>query len=202
MHRRDVLRLIGTGAAISFLDPPVFAMFREAQMQTGPAYALRTLTPAQNDIVVRMSDLLIPATATPGAKDARVNEFIDVILTDWSHENERQVFLDGLAAVDARSTELCGKKYCEASEAQQTAVLAELDQAYAAERESHAYETHRDYLDHPNEAKPQFFPMFKQLAVYGYYTSEIGFTQELKREVIYGPYKGCVAMPVAEAAKS
>jgi hypothetical protein len=202
MQRRDLLRLFGTGAAISLLDPPIFAMLREAQAQAGSASTLRTLTPAQNDIVVRLSDLLIPATDTPGAKDVRVNEFIDVVLTDWSHENEKQAFLDGLAGVDARSVTLYGKKFCDVTEGQQAAILAQMDEAYAVELQTHAFSPHWDQLDRSG-AKPHFFSMLKQLTVYGYYTSEAGFTQELKEQILYGPYKGCVAMPSAtEAAKS
>ena len=44
-----------------------------------------------------MIDQIIPSTDTPGAKGARVNEFIDVILTEWATPEERKNFLDGLA---------------------------------------------------------------------------------------------------------
>jgi hypothetical protein len=33
-----------------------------------------------------MIDQIIPETDTPGAKAARVNEFIDVILTEWAND--------------------------------------------------------------------------------------------------------------------
>jgi len=51
-------------------------------------------------MVETMSELIIPATDTPGAKGARVSEFIDLILSDWSDDADKKIFLDGLADVD------------------------------------------------------------------------------------------------------
>lgn len=45
------------------------------------AYKPKTLTPAQMDLVGKLSDLIIPRTDTPGASDAGVPEFIDRRLT-------------------------------------------------------------------------------------------------------------------------
>jgi len=57
-----------------------------------------------------MVDQIIPATETPGAKGALVNEFIDVILTEWANDEERRNFLSGLADMDKQSNTLFGKK--------------------------------------------------------------------------------------------
>jgi hypothetical protein len=37
-----------------------------------------------------------------------------------------------------------------------------------------------------------FFTVFKKMTVHGYYTSEIGFGQELKLQIIPGAQHGCV----------
>src|SRR5262249_62025623 len=99
MQRREVLKLLatGAGAAVSGLSPAVLSIARAAQAQVGSGYKLRTLNAQQNTMVVTMTDLIIPETDTPGAKGTLVNEFIDVILTEWAHEDERKAFLDGLA---------------------------------------------------------------------------------------------------------
>src|ERR1700738_4093023 len=125
MHRRDLLRLFSAVAVTPLLPPDLFAMLRQAQ--PSPDYRLRTLSPAQNQVVVTMTDIILPATATPGAKAARVNEFIDVILTDWATDGERHDFLDGLAGVDRQSNELFGKNFSDGSSAQQTALLRSMD---------------------------------------------------------------------------
>ena len=130
MQRRDVLRLLAVGATIPVLPPNLLAHLREAQDKvSGGNYTLRTLNPAQNAQVVIMTDLIIPETDTPGAKGAKVNEFIDVVLTDWAHDDERQAFLKGLAAVNQQSKDLFGKDFVDASPEQQATLLRSIDDA-------------------------------------------------------------------------
>src|SRR5260370_38545419 len=109
MQRREALKLLMAGGLLPALPTDLFAFFQGAHPASG--YALRTLNPHQNDTVVPMIDQIIPATDTPGAKAARVNEFIDVILTEWPVEDERRNFLAHLAGVDKQSSELLKTNY-------------------------------------------------------------------------------------------
>src|ERR1700688_4523565 len=127
MQRRDVWKMLAAGAVLPVFSSPLAAFFREAQAQTGPGYKLRTLNPHQNATVVTMTDLIIPETDTPGAKAARVNEFIDVILTEWATPEERKNFLDGLAGIDKQSQSLYGKNFADASPEQQLVQLRAVD---------------------------------------------------------------------------
>lgn len=192
MHRREMLRVLTAGAVLPTLTPELFAFFRQAQ--PGAGYSLRTLTRGQNDQIVAMIDLIIPATGTPGAKGVRVNEFMDVILTDWATAEERQRFLTGLADVDTRSNRLFGKSFTAASIEQQTDLLLALDDELSAER-ANSLETRHDPPIPDTQLQGSFFGVFKRMTVYGYYTSEVGFTEELKLEIIPGALHGC--MPVA-----
>ena len=188
MQRRDALRLLVTGAVLPTLTPEVFAFFREAHPAAG--YALRTLNSHQNATVVAMTDLIVPATDTPGAKGALVNEFIDLILTEWATEEERAHFLGGLAGVDQHSKELFGKDFVDASPAQQTALMRAMDDAAMAEhnRPPRAMGMPRKF---DTQMEGDFWVVFKGITLHGYYTSEIGFTQELKLEIIPGAQHGC-----------
>src|SRR5689334_18907423 len=103
MERRNVLKLLAGAAALPMLSRDVLAMFREAYQDLPATTALKTLNPHQNATVTTIAELIIPKTTTPGATDARVSEFIDVILTDWCATDEKTIFIDGLADVDARS---------------------------------------------------------------------------------------------------
>ena len=101
MQRRELFRLLAAGAALPVFNSNLLAAFQDAHPKS--TYTLRTLNPHQNATVVTITDLIIPETDTPGAKAVRVNEFIDLILTDWAHEDERQKFLSGLESIDKRS---------------------------------------------------------------------------------------------------
>lgn len=190
MHRREALRIFAAGAVLPALSPELFAFFRQAQPP--PGYSLRTLKPSQNETIVAMIDLIVPETETPGAKGARVNEFIDVILTDWATPEERAHFLDGLAGVDKQSNGLYGKNFAAASAAQQTALLRAMDDAAGTERETRRHGATPPVPD--SQLKGDFWPVFKGITIHGYYTSEIGFSQELKVQIIPGAQHGCVSV--------
>jgi hypothetical protein len=56
----------------------------------------------QNETLIALSDLIIPATDTPGAKEALVNRYIDLVLAADTHENQK-AFLNNLAYLDGES---------------------------------------------------------------------------------------------------
>ena len=191
MQRRELFRLIGAAAILPALSPELFAFLQEAQ--PAPGYKLRTLNPHQNSTVVAMIDLIIPETDTPGAKGARVNEFIDVILTEWATEEEKRDFLGGLAGVDKQSNELFGKNLVDASLAQQEVQLRAMDDVAMADRKIKA--KHGNTVPEPDsQLKGPFWIVFKSITLHGYYTSEIGFTKELKLEIIPGAQHGCAPL--------
>jgi len=200
MHRRELFRLLAAGAAMPVLSPNVMAALHTSMRETQSAsgYALRTLSPQQNATVTAMTDIILPQTETPGAKGAKVNEFIDVILTDWATDAERTRFLRGLAGVDERSSELFGKAFVDDTPAQQESLLRSMDEEWT--REEYLPQPHTTgYQKRDQQLKGNFFGVFKRLTLFGYYTSEIGFTQELKKVIIPGAYHGCT--PIATANK-
>ena len=197
MQRRELFRLLAAGAALPVFDSNLLAAFQDAHPKS--TYTLRTLNPHQNATVVTVTDLIIPETDTPGAKAVRVNEFIDLILTEWAHDDERQNFLSGLDDIDNRSNAIFGKNFVDVTPVQQAAVLSELDQRYAINREDRAA---HPYVRRPHNPQltGDFFGVVKRLTLYGYYTSEVGFTQELRKQIIPGAYHGCT--PVSDASKA
>ena len=191
MQRRDVLKMLAAGAAIPVFSPPIFGLFREAQAQVGAGYKLRTLNPHQNATVVTLIDLIIPETDTPGAKAARVNEFIDVILTEWATDAERENFLAGLAQVDKDSNELFGKDFIDGTSNQQVTLLRSMDDAATIARGQQPAKHGNTVPKMNTQLKGNFYDIFRGITMHGYYTSEIAYKQELKLEIIPGAYHGC-----------
>jgi glucoside 3-dehydrogenase (cytochrome c) hitch-hiker subunit len=189
MERREALRLMGAASVFSVLSSDLFAATLQAQIAGNKAGTLGTLSAAQNEIVVAMSDVMIPATGTPGAKAAKVNEFIDLILTEWATEEERKVFLEGLAETDRRTNALFGHGFADASAKEQAAIVQGFDEELMV--------SHNEYS--PKEPRPweltlllPFFAQMRRLTLVGYYTSPIGQEQELKVDIIPGALHGCV----------
>ena len=198
MQRREALRLLMAGGVLPALPTNLFAFFQGAHPASG--YTLRTLNPHQNDTVVAMIDQIIPATDTPGAKGARVNEFIDVILTEWADAEERKNFLDGLAGVDKQTNDLFGKNFVDASPAQQVTLLRSMDESVATQRTRRMRHGNTIPEERDKQLRGEFFNVFKSITVHGYYTSEIGFSQELNLQIIPGAQHGCVPLPAEKKA--
>jgi hypothetical protein len=193
MQRRELLRLLTAAAVAPVLPPNIFALLRQAH--PSPGYSLRTLMPHQNDTVVAMAELIIPATDTPGATTARVNEFIDLILTDWATPEESADFLNGLNDVDTRSNALFAKNFVDASPGQQISLLRALDDQVDWSRSYSLTDESALAGKYDMQMQGEFFRVFKTITLHGYYTSEIGFSQELKLEIIPGSFHGCDHVP-------
>ena len=195
MQRREALRLLASAAALPLLSRQAFSMFQAVHEQLPEQPVLRTLNPHQNATVTTISEIIIPQTDTPGAKAARVNEFIDLILTEWYDDEEKSIFLTGLTEVDTRARDLFGKDFVDCGEKLQVEILRALDDEVAAARAEVRRGSSRRRPPERN-----FFFMIKQLTLIGYYTSQIGFEQELHGEIIPARHAGCVPLE-EEAAK-
>src|SRR6195952_588328 len=50
-----------------------------------------------------VAETILPATTTPGAKDAKVGEFMTVIVRDCYEDKDQKIFLDGMQKLNAAS---------------------------------------------------------------------------------------------------
>jgi hypothetical protein len=144
---------------------------------------------AQIKLMNEVADTILPTTSTPGAKAAKVGQFIAVMVSDCYEPTDQKMFTDGLAALDLRCKEKFGKTFMRASKSQRHDYLVELDKAQK-----------EDAKTRKNGDPPNFFKTFKDLTLFGYFTSEIGATQALRMVEIPGRYDGC--MPYQKGDKA
>jgi hypothetical protein len=194
MDRREVLMLLGSAAALSALPIEAMTVIQQASAQVAQSTGLKTLNPHQNATVTMIAEAIIPATDTPGAKGAKVNEFIDLLLTEWFEPSETKEFLAGLGGVDARSKKKFAAAFVDCTPGQQTELLTELDAAAMKFSASQK----QAKLANATPAPMNFFYQMKKLTLAGYYTSEIGFSQELGKSIIPSGHAGCAPLPEAK----
>ena len=175
MNRREVLLLLAGTAA---LPDQLLAVGRAVHKRVR-AGTLRALDPHQDETVATIAELIIPKTDTPGAREAGVPAFIDVMFAEWGDDDQRKVFTAGLANVDERSRALFGKDFIACNEAQQTQILTGLDAELARLRDTKA------------DTSKNFFQAMKWLTLTGYYTSEVGATTEQHFRIVPGRYEPC-----------
>jgi hypothetical protein len=188
MNRREALRLLAAATALGLETPKAVAILRDARalVQTQPGR--RTLSPDQNEIVTAIAEMIIPRTETPGATDADVPAFIDLIVTEWYTDEQRARFREGLADIDVRAHHRFTKDFVECSPAQQAEILTELGALMIADAELTKRQTETD-----GETKPRdnFYQTLRSLILTGYYTSEAGATGELNYRIIPDRFDSC-----------
>jgi hypothetical protein len=197
MNRREALRLLATGTALGLATPKIFAILRDAralvQAQSGP----RTLSPHQNQTVTAIAEMIIPKTETPGATDAGVPAFIDLIVTEWYSAEQRAQFLQGLADVDAHAHHRFTKDLVECSPDQQAEILTELGAQMISDAEP--IKTQADADGEPNP-RDNFYHKLRRLILTGYYTSEAGATAELNYQIIPARFDPCADLRTGKEA--
>ena len=181
MNRREALQLLAATTAVGLATPKVFAILRDARalLQTQPG--CRTLCPDQNEIVTAIAEMIIPRTETPGAADAGVPAFIDLIVTEWYTDEQRARFREGLADIDVRAHRRFTKDFVECSPAQQAEILIELGAMMIADAKLTKRQTETDDETNPRD---NFYQTLRSLILTGYYTSEAGATAELNYQII------------------
>ena len=131
---------------------------------------------------------IIPTTDTPGAKAVGVPQFIEEMVKIVYKEDARNRFMAGLNDLEQSSQEKFQKPFTKLNEEQQYELLNPLNEEAANEATRYSRRSGTEEND------PSFFRMAKELTVTGYYTSEIGATQELQFLDIPGNYDGCVPL--------
>jgi len=200
LDRREVLKMLALSSALPIFPADVLSAFRGIHSSLPAAPALKAFSAHQDATVIAMADLILPATETPGAKDVRVNEFMDHIVADWYSDEDRGRFLAGLKDVDARAQSLFQKDFVDASPAQQAEILRALGDEMTAAAEAVA-DGPRGYRASAPEPDGNFYLMFRQLTLTGYFTSEVGFTKMLHEEIVPGKFDGCVPLDTPAPSK-
>jgi gluconate 2-dehydrogenase gamma chain len=182
--RRSVLKIIGAiGAtcAYPFAGDELFGQtLRPHEHSPATAHAgTRFFNDHDFQTISRISELIIPASDTPGAIGAGVPEYIDIVI---ARDTDHQLLVaDGLSWLDSQAGRLiANKKFVELREEQQLSILEPLCEAADANSSV--------------ARNVQFFALLKRLTADGYYTSKIGLIDELgyKGNIARGSFPDCI----------
>jgi len=158
LDRREAIRrlvaagLVGADAAR--LAEAFTAVNRQPESPSMPTAAgLRFFTDAEYRTLARLVSLIIPSDETPGAREARVEDWIDFIVSE-SDEARQRLYRDGLLRLSRSCRERHGRDFASLPDAVQEEALQETSR-----------------LDAP------FFRALKDDTVFGFYTSEVGLRE-------------------------
>lgn len=179
IDRRDALAGMAAMFGASLFAPIARAAAQVTPMSVGPPSS-PVFTAPQRALMTALSERVMPTTDTPGAITAGVPAFIEKMLADWATPGDRKPILAGLDSIEARAQKDYKVAAFKATPAQQDALLT-----LAME----------DQLPGGKD----FFDKFRQLVVTGYFTSEVGITQEREYLPVPGRYDG--AYPFSQVNK-
>jgi hypothetical protein len=170
LDRRTVLEMLAKAAAASQF-PGFNRWVYGAEHQHGESeppqrrqqpYSPMYFNRHQYQTIEILTDLIIPADKTPGAKEAGVCEFID-FMAAHGESGLRQPMLSGLAWLDAASRKAHGSAFAQLLPAQQIELLKTV-----------AYRTPGMPADIEGQT---FFKLIRRYTTMGYYTSRIGLKE-------------------------
>jgi hypothetical protein len=175
-----------------------------------------------------IAETILPETSTPGAKAAMTGAFMALMVKDSYSPNDQKVFRDGMRSVDEETRKAHNVTFMAATPAQRLALLERLDReqrAYSIARENASRakiglapvpeaKAEEHLPDQRQEgaigsqagaavaitadSPAHYFRMMKELALLGYFTSEIGCTQAQRYAETPGRYDPCVPYKAGE----
>ncbi|MGE0361246.1 MAG: gluconate 2-dehydrogenase subunit 3 family protein [Vicinamibacterales bacterium] len=188
MTRRDAVQrvaaLLGGLALVGGDDLEAFP-FEARALDQVMAQGVGTFTAADIALLDEIAETILPETSTPGAKAARTGAFMALMVTDVYTERNQQVFRDGMAKLDEACRAAHSTSFMQATPAQRLTLLEALDREQRTAMEERTPPARTRYPAAPGAPPadvepPHYFRMMKELALLGYFTSEIGYTKAMR----------------------
>jgi len=129
----------------------------------------------QEKLLEELTETIIPATDTPGAKDIYAHLFALKMLDDCSKKEDRQKFVNGMEQFQKRAKKELDKSFVAATPVQRQTFLKKIE----SEKES-------------KEDLAYFYSTTKRLTIQAYTTSEHYLTKVQIYELVPARFLGCV----------
>lgn len=179
MDRRHALKKTIVLAGGIIIAPELLA-----QSLDKAAFFLQAVPAERLALLAEMAETILPETDTPGAKAAKTEEFIVVVVEAVLSAEQRDKFWQSLDAAERNCISINGRSYLDCSSEERIRLMRNLEAAAKSE---------------PSDT-PAFFTLLKSMTLHGFFTSEIGATQALNYDPIPGVW--IADMPIDENTKS
>src|SRR5262245_58394647 len=144
--RREAIKELATGVGGIVASFPILNNVAQAQghhHSVAAALTKESVLPQaptffnkeQYATITELASLIIPSDDTPGANEAKVNEYIDMIVGE-SDGDTKKLYVDGLAWLDKTSMDRHDGKFLNLSPEQRVQILTEISQIKDARPEN------------------------------------------------------------------
>lgn len=197
MNRRELLRMIAvvTGGTV------IGSEFLLSGCKNPESGSPMEFTEENIAFLDEVAETILPQTQTAGAKAAGVGRFMTVWVNDCYTKEDQEVFHKGIVILDEACKKMHGHGLMKASAEERKELLISVDKEtkdYAkkkadfeneqSEKEKQARE--KGITGFKKETMPNhYFQQMKQLAIFGYFTSEKGRNEGLRYTPVPGKYQ-------------
>lgn len=206
MNRRELLKQIAiiTGGAV--IGGELFLTGRKIAPKTEARFTASNIA-----LLDEVGETIIPATTTPGAKAAKIGEFMKVMVADCYTESQQSAFMQGIDDLDSSCEKMHGKSFMKCDAQQRKDFLISLEEeAKTFDSVKRIINKTAELIENINrgqnkppdfqESPRHYYTMMKQLTLLGFFTSETGMTETLRHVPVPGRYDG--AVPYAKGEKA
>ena len=176
MDRREAVQYISILLGGTLVGGSVFVSGCKS-----PARDITTFSESDIAWLDEVAETILPATKTPGAKAAKVGEFMTVMVNDCYTEKDQKIFHEGLNKLDEFAEKTFDNVFIELDPKQRHELLVKLDQEQ------------KEYMKTKKAEDPShYFRMIKELTLLGYFTSETGSKDGRRYVERPGRFDACI----------
>jgi hypothetical protein len=177
MDRRELLKMVAAATGGVVIGGEFFlAGCKNPGAEVGVS---NTFTESDIAFLDEVAETIFPKTTTPGAKDAKVGQFMTVMVNDCYEQKDQDAFHAGMKTLNEACKKMHGHDFMSAPAEHRKELLVAVD------KERGDYQKTKKKED-PNH----YFQAFKQLTIMGYFTSKEGRTGATRYEPVPGKYIG------------
>jgi hypothetical protein len=182
MDRRELLKAMALtfGGSVA-LPESAFAKLAEAP---DPA-ELKFFTAPQRELVAQLAETIIPKTDTPGAIEAGVPAWLELLAQDCLPEADRKILRDGLGTLESRSASHFKRPFAQLTIPERIQLLTAMEQEARKAGDPKA-----------------FIRQFKDLTKFCFVNSEIGATQAFEFNLVPGRWDPAAELKPGQKAYS
>lgn len=199
MNRRELLKMIAVATGSAMIGGEFLLSGCKSNNDAPVAFTEENIA-----FLDEVAETILPQTNTPGAKAAGVGRFMTVMVNDCYTKDDQEIFHKGLNILDDECKKMHNVEFMKATPEQRKQLLVKIDKetneyvkkqadAENLQKQKEKQGQERNTNDFKYQALPNhYFQQLKQLAIFGYFTSQQGRTESLRYTPVPGKYQGVI----------
>jgi hypothetical protein len=138
------------------------------------------ILPEEENMLAELSEIILPKTDTPGAKDLSAHLFALKMVDDCYPKKNQEKYMEGMKAFESFVMKKTGKSFTDIGGSEKQSIVTELDQQKPSD-----------------DAMSFFYQSTKRLTIQAYTTCEYYMSKIRGYKMIPGKFQGCIPLKTA-----